>query len=365
MNILQLVSNMKKNGPAFVVYDLVQGLAEEGNNVFVASEIGELAESINNICNAEFVHIPIGRLNGNKIKRILCYFRNANKAYKILKKLIKDKHIEIINSHQPIPNLYARRLSKKFKIPFVTTSHNVYSKGFFSSTYVSGDHVVAVSEKVLTNSIMNFKVDKSRITCVCNGINPNRLLVTDEIKYNNKFVIGTIAGLRKQKALNYLILAFFEFHKIVQNSYLVICGEGEERKILEELVKDLRIEESVCFLGFRSDTANVINSFDIFALSSQYEGLPISMLEAMALKKPIVATKVGGIPEVIVDKENGLLTDYTDYAAMSSCFKFLYENRIICQQIANKGYDTIVQKFNYKIMAKEYIKIYNDLLSRG
>lgn len=362
MNILQIASNMKKNGPALVVYDLAHGLAEQGHNVYIASAEGELAHQLEHE-NIHFIHIPIERVPGSKLKQIASYIPNAIKAYDLLKECIVDNKIEIINSHQPISNIYAKRLSKRYGIPFVTTSHNVYPDNFWNRTYVSGDHVVAVSEKVLNNSISRFHVPENRITCICNGINPNRLKVEQRFKSDGKFVIGTMAGLRKQKALDNLIKAFALFHNECSESKLVIAGSGTEEAYLKSVVHELGISESVEFWGFRSDVANVLSSFDVFALSSEYEGLPISMLEAMALKIPVVVTAVGGVPEVIENQKNGLMVKYMDNEEMAQYFERLYADKPFRNHIGNAGYQTICEKYNYLSMSKQYFDVYELLLA--
>lgn len=362
MNILQIVSNMKKNGPALVVYDLVHGLAEQGHNVYIASAEGELAHQLK-YENIHFIHIPIERIHGNKLKQVVSYLPNALKAYNLLKKCIMDNKIDIINSHQPIPNIYAKRLSKQCGIPFVTTSHNVYSNSFWNRTYVSGNHVIAVSEKVLNNSISRFHVPENRITCIYNGINPNRLKINQQYKSNGKFVIGTIAGLRKQKSLDNLIKAFALFHNKFCESKCVVAGSGDEEAYLKSLVHELGISEAVEFWGFRSDVANVLASFDVFALSSEYEGLPISMLEAMALKIPVVVTAVGGVPEVIVNQKNGLMIKYMDNEAMAQYFERLYIDEAFRKKIGTAGYQTVCEKYNYLSMSQKYLSIYELLLS--
>jgi glycosyltransferase involved in cell wall biosynthesis len=91
------------------------------------------------------------------------------------------------------------------------------------------------------------------------------------------------------------------------DSFFVVVGDGPERKSLETLARELRIENRVHFCGFRDDPMSVFQSLDLYVLSSLSEGIPVAMLEAMASGVPVVATLVGGIPEVIKDKVNGLL----------------------------------------------------------
>lgn len=361
-NILHITSNLKKNGPAFVVFDIASGLNELNQNVFVASSDGELSEQLVNM-GVKFIKIPINRINNKpNIIRFSNYLKNGIKTYKILSTLIKKENIDIINSHQPIPNIFAKLLSRKYKIPFITTSHNIYEKGFLSNTYNSGDIVVAVSDKVLNNTLELFKVPKEKAICIPNGINPSRLEITEKLKFNSSFIIGTVAGLRKQKSLDIMIKAFKKFNLICPDARLVICGEGSELNYLKQIVNSCDLENRVIFLGFRSDIANVISAFDIFALSSSFEGLPISMLEALVLKKPVVATKVGGIPEVIVDKYNGLLVDCNNIDELAQKFCELYNDVSLRDKISSNGYKTVIKQFSYKTMALNYLQVYSKLI---
>ena len=361
MNILQMASNMKRNGPAMVVYDLAFGLADMGHRVYIAAGDGELVPELTHP-NIHFVHIPIDRVGGNKVKRLFTYGVNAVKTYNQLKSLIEAEKIDVINSHQPFSNMYAKRLSRACHIPFVTTAHNVYEKGYLSNTYVSGDHVVACSDKVYENSVKNFGVKPDRITCIRNGINPDRLKATNPVNYPGKFVIGTLAGLRKQKALDKLISSFELFHKRVPESSLVIAGDGEEKEILVSLVDELGLNTDVHFLGFRNDSANVLAGLDVFALSSEYEGLPISMLEAMAMRIPVVVTPVGGIPWVIKDGDNGLICEYGDIEGMAAKFFKLYENKNLSSDLQEKAYESLLSDYSNKKMAAMYFEVYQALI---
>lgn len=345
-----------------VVFDLSYGLAEMGHQVYIAAGEGNLINEIDHP-NIHFVHIPIERIQGNTVKQVILYINNCISAYLKLKKLVREERINIINSHQPIPNIYARILSKKMKIPFVTTSHNVYKKNCLTKTYVSGNHVIACSDKVYDNSIRHFNVSSYRISCVRNGINPARLKSTNPIIFSDKFVIGTLAGLRKQKSLDNLIKAFYIFHKRVPNSILVIAGEGKEKHNLQKIASELEIKNEVVFLGFKDNASDVFSGLNIFALSSEYEGLPISMLEAMAMKVPVVVTAVGGIPWVIKNKVNGIICDYGNVDQMAESFYSIYKNKNYSSTLANNGYQTVISEFSYKKMAKQYLDIYKMLMS--
>lgn len=367
LNILQIVSNLDRNGPAYVVNDLASGLVEMGHKVVIASSGGSLEESLSS--EILKVYIPIGRKKGKS--KLLKYLLNAVKSYVILCRCIKENNINIINAHQPIPIILGKLVSIRTRKVFVTTSHNVYDKKMINRTYTIGDKVVAVSDKVRNNTIEVFKISPNKVITISNGINPAHMLyskdkcASDFNKGQDEFLFGTIAGLRKQKSLDILLKSFASVCEDMKNAKLVICGDGSERDNLMKLTNELGLVDKVKFLGFRNDIGYVLKNIDVFCLSSQYEGLPISMLEAMALKIPVIVTDVGGIPEVIEDGKNGIMVKKNDINSLANAIKMMYELDDIKTKIAEEGYRTIEMKFSYKIMAAKYAFLYNDLVNRG
>src|SRR5205085_8555021 len=130
-------------------------------------------------------------------------------------------------------------------------------------------------------------------------------------------VVGNVGALVPHKGQRHLIEAA---HLVVQklpDVRFVILGEGELREGLERLVKEYRLEKHVLLPGFRTDVLGCLKSFDLFVMSSVTEGLGTSLLDAMACSRPIVATRAGGIPEVVEDDVTGLLVPPRDHAAMA------------------------------------------------
>ena len=131
-------------------------------------------------------------------------------------------------------------------------------------------------------------------------------------------VVGNVAALVPHKGQKHLVAAAAKVHREEPDARVLIVGEGELREPLERQIKDLGLERHVYLAGFRSDALGLMKSFDLFAMSSITEGLGSAMLEAMACRRAIVATRAGGIPEVVVDGQTGLLVPPHDDGALAA-----------------------------------------------
>lgn len=370
--VLHIVSNLNKNGPAFVVNDLAIGLKNNNCDVFIASSGGTLEKDLEKegITNYK---IPIQRLGKSKIKYAYMYCYNFMKSLSILFKLVKRKKINIIHAHQPIPILLGLIVSRLTRTPFVTTAHNIYNpNSIVDRMYTKGDLIIAVSEQVRKSMINDFKVDDKKIFTVCNGINLKRLTINSdkESSIRNKYgieknctLIGVVAGLRKQKGLNY----FIEAAKLISNEFsnvkFIIVGDGELREELVELSSNLNLTDKIIFTGFREDVPQIIKELDIFCLSSLYEGLPISLLEALGNSKPVVVTAVGGIPELITNGSNGLLVPPRDPKKLADSLKRLISDKDLVESLKTNALKSIKENFSEQSMAIKHIDLYTKLLN--
>ncbi|MBQ9086063.1 MAG: glycosyltransferase [Clostridia bacterium] len=363
--ILQIVSNVKRNGPASVVMDIVTNYPPEYRPI-VASAGGELEMDFVNR-GVKHYTIPIGRQK-NPVK----YLINAWKTYRTLKKIVGTEQVDLIHCHQPIPILFGKRLAAKYNLPLLTTAHNIYNpESFMERQYSTGDLVVAVSERVRQDQIKNFHVDPNRVITILNGIDVRRKVITQSRvqvrkEYgisNDAFLVCTIAGLRPQKALDVLLKAAKVTCEAHENLYFLIVGDGPERDSLLRLREELGIQEKVIFSGFRQDVYNILNASDLFCLSSDYEGLPISILEAMLCGIPSVATDVGGVSEVIEDGVSGIVCEKQCVSQLADGIEKLLMNSEDWKKMSEKALEKSHEKFGANIMAEKYCDAYESLLN--
>ncbi len=130
---------------------------------------------------------------------------------------------------------------------------------------------------------------------------------------------------------------------------------------LDRQVKESHVEDIVYFLGFRKDVPQILSSLDLFVLSSYLEGLGSSILDAMACRLPVVATKVGGIPEVVVHRETGILVPPRNPQAIARAILKLYNDRILAARLGQKGYEVVHRKFSSEAMAEKIVNLYEKL----
>jgi glycosyltransferase involved in cell wall biosynthesis len=189
----------------------------------------------------------------------------------------------------------------------------------------------------------------------------NRTKIRSEIGVSDEqHLILFVGRLRSVKGPEYGIKAFAIAVSENPSLHLVIAGEGEQRKFLENLTTELGIEEKITFLGARKDLPDVLSAADSILMSSLTEGFPRVANEAMAASKPVVATRVGGIPEAIIDNVTGLLVESKDIDAMSNAIIRLSSDTELQQRLGN----TARQHAEIHYSASSYVSRLDEMYSR-
>ncbi|WP_224981909.1 glycosyltransferase [Geomonas agri] len=303
-------------------------------------------------------------------------FMPKHSTFLELKKVIKENHIDIIHSHNTGPLLdaiAARFVSISFP-KIVHTDHNRVkwpdkSKYMFFERIASRvvSSFVAVSEDAKNNLVFFEKIPADVIKVVDNGISVEafqQFIGTADVTKREldlqrfKYVIGGCAVLRKQKGITYLLQAMPEIIKEVPSVCCVIGGHGTEREALEALVSELGIEEHVRFIGPRDDVEKILPIYDVFVLPSESEGLPLSLLEAMAAKRCIVATSVGAVPKALEDGRCGILVPPKDSEAISAAVVHLLKSPEDRNRFSFKAFRCVNENYSASAMAMAYAEIY-------
>jgi glycosyltransferase involved in cell wall biosynthesis len=210
-------------------------------------------------------------------------------------------------------------------MPIVYTEHNLWERYHPATrwgnllTYGLNDHVFAVSDHV-RNTIVYPKalsfLPMPDVETLYHGPDPEALTAVSESNDGVREelgipprvpVVGTVANLKPHKGHRQLLDAAVEVRRAVPETRFVLVGQGPLEDELRHQARDLGLEGAVVFAGFRADSLRVAKIFDLFVLPSVYEGLAIALVEAMALGKPAVVTRVGGLPEVVEDGKNGFI----------------------------------------------------------
>ena len=205
--------------------------------------------------------------------------------------------------------------------------------------------------------------------CIATELYLNKHGVRKEVRlslnlFDDDFAILHVGRFFPQKNHRLLIEAFSKVVKAVTNAVLFLVGDGELRAEMEELVREKGLSKNVRFLGIRDDVPDLLAASDVLVLPSDWEGLPLTVLEAMAAGKAVIATSVGGVPELITDGVNGFLVQPGDAEALAGAMIKLAEDPGVSRKMGQIGEKLAQEKFDIKIMAKEYEKLYLDGLNQ-
>lgn len=298
-------------------------------------------------------------------------------AFVRLVQLLRRRRPTILHSSLFHANVMGRLAGRLIGVPVIISCRQNISIGAQWREWVNrwtvglDDCVIAVCELARQMELQQTKLAPDKVVTIYNAIDPG--LVDDAHpaatvpqplipkKNADMLVLGTACRFHPQKGLAHLITAFATVSNRMPNVHLVLVGDGELRDALEEQVQMLRLAEQVTFTGFRTDVLTVLTQLDLFVLPSLWEGLPLVLLEAMAARLPVIATAVGGTPELVVDGETGLLVPAADATALAEAIQHLLANHELRQAMGRQGRLRVEQKFSAAKAVKETTALYEHL----
>jgi glycosyltransferase involved in cell wall biosynthesis len=246
------------------------------------------------------------------------------------------------------------------------------TKRFKEFAYSKAKAGIVISEKNKQILLEEANIDSNKVSVVRNAINIRTLasVFSDAKQIRSKLeidehtlVIVTVARLEKQKGHAYLIKSLKDVVKIYPNIKLVLVGDGSLKEKLIQQINDQQLNDYCLVLGSRTDIPDLLAMADIFVLPSLSEGLPFSILEAMAMKKPVIATDVGGISEVVHDHQTGSLVASKNSRALTKAIIELLGNPNRRLELGNAGYNLVVDKFNLERLIHDTINVYKRSLA--
>jgi glycosyltransferase involved in cell wall biosynthesis len=223
--------------------------------------------------------------------------------------------------------------------------------------------LISVSNQLAQQWRQAFHIPQRKLAVIHNSVPAERFQGLPDAQLraawtggSHRPVVLTIARLDRQKGHTFLLQAAARLPEVV----FVFAGEGAERAHLEQEAASLGIAERVHFLGFRPDAPNLLANCDLFVLPSLFEGLPLSILEAMAAGKPVIATAVGGASEAICDGETGLLVAPADPSALATAIGGLLAKPEQAQRLSMAGAAAVKQNFSVDSMVRRTTAIYEE-----
>jgi glycosyltransferase involved in cell wall biosynthesis len=301
-----------------------------------------------------------------------------------LSRLLRRNQIEIMHAHGGVAGFWGRLSAAWAGTPTrVYTLHGIhflhYSNPVKRALFValerflarSTDRIICVAESDCRAGLKRklFSTDQSVV--IRNGINLGPPEDSGDVRQRRAVlgfpadapIIGTVGRLHRQKGQWILIEATREIMRVIPNVNVLLVGNGPLRKQLEKQSKSLGLDSAVHFVGARSDAIDIIPIFDVFVLPSLWEGLPYSLLEALALGRPVVASAVDGIPEVVVHGESGLLVSPGDSRELAEAVIKLLTDKAYADTLGRKGREVVLEGYRLDRMVRETSELYLTLLS--
>ncbi len=294
-----------------------------------------------------------------------------------LSRILKDLKPDIVHAHDPhavaLASLALSFLTSGHGPPLVASrrvAFHLKGHAFSRWKYHQVDCFIAASNAI-NQMLVGDGIDPARVVTVYEGIDLHRIQAEPAVNIHAEFwlpthapVVGAVAALTQEKGHKYLIDAAALVVRDVPDARFVILGEGELRPSLERHVKDLHLDKHVVLPGFRADILSFIKSFDVFVMSSLFEGLGTSLLDAMALSKPTVATETGGIPEVVSHGETGLLVPTRDAKALAAAISTLLKDPERRTRMGLAGLERVRRLFSAEQMVEKTLGVYQKLESK-
>lgn len=296
-----------------------------------------------------------------------------------LRSLMDQRRFNLVHTHSPYPAIAARVALGAGTVPLIHTEHNVWPQYRWptyaanAATFGRNAAVLAVSRPVAESikpprwmpwmtapavEVMHHGIDEARVRRGPDArVKARRTLGLGEAD----LVLGTVGNLRPQKDHHSLLVAFRLLPDLVSPTRLVIVGSGPLEDELRRQVTRHGLEQRVLLAGSRDDVQEILPAFDVFVLSSVYEGLSIALLEAMAAGLPAVVTRVGGMPDALTDGMDGLLVPPRDPEALAAAIERLLRDEPLRRQLGEQATRS-VQRFSIGTAVRRMEELYDDVL---
>ena len=296
-----------------------------------------------------------------------------------LRRFFRERRVDIVHAHNFAPLIYGGLAARSLGLHrprVVYSEHNQVNSASerdlqkFRLYVRLADEVVAVSDDL--KRILQGKLEITKpVRVIHNGIDDARFAtasgtrVREELGIRpDEIVIGTAVVLSKQKGITYLVEAAKEVTRRVPLARIVVAGDGPLRQELMAQAEAAGLGDRMLFPGYRKDIPDLLSSFDIYVLSSLWEGLPLALLEALRLGKPIVCTRVGGNSEVIEDGVHGYLVAPKDPAQLADRLVRMAEDAPLRERIAVLSPERFREHFSLAAMTRQHEQLFREQASK-
>jgi len=366
--VAQVVTQAELGGAQKHIVFLCEELVDRGYEVDVFAAPGKWLKEELDSKGINFIEVP-------SMVREISFAKDLKTLFSLYR-IFKKRDYDVVHCHSSKAGLLARiaaRLAKTKKIVF--TAHGFVFNEPMSELKrkiyiflekvgaVFGHEIITVSKKDYDCALEYKLANKNNLIYIPNAIekvDKEDLREPEELKnqlgIDDEFIIGTVANFYETKGHVYLIEAVKRLYDEGYKFKTLFVGAG----ILFDEMKELcRGYSGFNFLGSRKDNYDLINIFDVFVLPSIKEGMPITVLEAMTLKKPVLCTKVGSLTDMIHDNLNGFIVESKSSEELYNRLKWILENKTVLNEVGENGYKYVEENFTMDKFMKDVLNVYN------
>ena len=333
---------------------------------------GDMETVLKNL-GAEIMHVSSGQAHG------------PERAARALRNYITERQINIVHTHTPraifessiaMAGMAARPhhiATKHLLTSYKDRRWGIFYSLFDTLTLYLPDRLATVSESMREVVLALPGRWDDKVVTVQNAIPCEEFYLPDSRTASrlnlgidsDQLVFGYAGRIEPVKSLDLLLRVFAEIHTTHPKTHLVLIGEGSQRDELEQYAKKLGIDNAITWTGFRADIPDLLSAIDVYVQPSQNEGLSLSILEAMAAGKPVIATNVGGARELLCHDETGLVIPSNSCTALSKAMLELSMRPELRMRLGEAARKHVCQSFGLQRMVNEYGRIYQSLAVNG
>jgi glycosyltransferase involved in cell wall biosynthesis len=362
MKIAHVLSSTHTGGAERVALLLCERLLRRGHDVTLVSleepRHGPLAAEFR-AAGARLLAVPkaLGGYDRTLSARLLAAFLRSR--------------FDVVHTHNPIPLIYAAIPARVSGARAIHSKHgphpDSWQRVMLRRAGAAATHAfVGVSQSVADYARSIREVQSSKIHVITNGTDTDRFVADPARRKtaraalgipDDAFVIGTVGRMAAVK--NHPLLVRAAAPLLDERTRLVIVGGGAESEQTRALAKELGVDAFAHFPGETNDVAPYLAAFDVFALSSDSEGLPLCLTEAMSASLPLVCTAVGGVPALVDEGETGLLSPAGDDGALRASIERLKTDRTLGSLMGKRGREVALERYSADRMTEDYLRLYD------
>jgi glycosyltransferase involved in cell wall biosynthesis len=301
--------------------------------------------------------------------RPLTFWRDLRR----MRHLIESGRFDLIHAHGSQDSWVVALANRPKRLPVARTKHNVFPMAdHFANRWLYGrafDRIICISEAIVEQCAAKRYIDRGRLPLIHSAIDLDRYAQPDRAgverrraEWRGRRVVAVIGRLRDEKGHRFLFEAIARLRARFPNVLLVVAGDGSLRQEFEQRVAALGIGDHVRFLGFRTDVPEILAAADIFALPSLSEGLGTAAIEAAAAGRPIVASRVGGLPDIIHNGETGRLVEPGDARTLADALADLLADPSRASEMGRAACAHAFAHFTLSVLAEKTEAVYAGMI---